>query len=284
MNSNQSPIIDAHQHFWELGRFDYSWLDAEPLEPIRRSYLPEDLAPHLDATGVMHSVFVQTQHNVEENRWVLDLAEKHEFLAGVVGWVDLQSEACEDQLLEFKAHPKFVGIRHVTHDEADDDFIVRPEVIRGLKVLEKYSVPFDLLFFIKHLKHGETVAKQCPNLPLVIDHISKPEIEAGRLDNWESNFRRVAECENVWCKLSGMVTEANWDNWSVSDLKPYFEVALEAFGPERLIFGSDWPVCELAGNYGDVHGAAMELISPLSQAEQNVIMGQNAINFYGLNV
>ena len=282
MENSNSPVVDAHQHFWELGRFDYSWLEAEPLEPIRKSYLPADLLPHLNATGVDKSVFVQTQHNVEENRWVLELAEQNDFIAGVVGWVDLASDECELQLEEFKYHPKFVGIRHVTQDEPDDDFIVRPDVIRGLQILEKHSIPFDLLFFVKHLKHAETVARQCPNLPLVIDHLAKPEIKDGRLDNWEQNFRNAAKCENVWCKLSGMVTEAVWHNWKTDDLRPYVDLALEVFGPSRLMFGSDWPVCELAGSYEEVYGAVKELISGLSDAEQSQIFGQTAIDFYKL--
>lgn len=284
MNTPKSPIVDAHHHFWELGRFDYSWLDAEQLEPIRKSYLPADLKPHLDATGVDKSVFVQTQHNVEENRWVLELAEQNDFITGVVGWVDLASDQCESQLEEFKDHPKFVGIRHVTQDEPDDDFIIRPEVIRGLQVLEKHSVPFDLLFFVKHLKHAKTVAQQCPDLPLVIDHLAKPEIKNGRLDNWEQNFRDAANCDNVWCKLSGMVTEADWQSWKSDDLRQYVEIALEVFGPSRLMFGSDWPVCELAGEYEAVFGVLQELLSDLSESEKSQIFGQTAIDFYKLQL
>lgn len=169
--------LDAHQHFWQLSReFDYRWLDAPALAPIKRDFLPEHLWPHLVATGVSRSICVQTQHNVEENRWALGLAKQHDFIAGVVGWVDLASPRCEEQLLSFKDHPKFVGVRHITQDEPDDDFIVRDDVLRGLRILERHGVPFDLLFHVRHLRHAATLAERLPNLPLVIDHLAKPAL------------------------------------------------------------------------------------------------------------
>lgn len=276
--------IDAHQHFWELGRFDYSWLDAEDLAAIRRNFLPSDLEPLIRQVDIDRTIFVQTQHNVVETRWVLELADQHEFICGVVGWVDLASVDCEDQLLEFKDHPRFVGVRHVTHDEPDDDFIIRDDVIRGLKVLEKHQVPFDLLFYVKHLRHAETLGKQLPELPMVIDHLSKPEIKHQRLNNWLDPFRAAARLPNVFCKLSGMITEANWQNWKASDLQQYVDVALEAFGAERCMFGSDWPVCELAGSYGQVHGALVECLASLSDDERAKIFGKTAQKFYGLTL
>jgi L-fuconolactonase len=279
-----SITIDAHQHYWELGRFDYSWLDTPELSKIRRSFLPNDLQPLIAETSIQKTIFVQTQHNVEENRWALGLCEQHDFIAGVVGWVDLAAENCEDQLLEFKSHPKFVGIRHVTQDEPDDEFIIRPEIIRGLKVLEKHNVPFDLLFYVKHLKHAATLGQQFPNLPMVIDHLAKPEIKAGNIENWIKNFKAAAACENIYCKLSGMITEADWEHWSANDLKPYVQTALELFGPDRLMFGSDWPVCELAGSYNQVHAALIEAIGPISDDEREKIFGSTAASFYGLDV
>ena len=203
--------IDAHQHFWQLDLpFNYSWLDATDLAPIRRDFLPGDLEPLIRSVEIDRIVFVQTQQNVEENRWVLGLAERHPFLAGVVGWVDLASEACEPQLLEFKDHPKFVGVRHVTQDEPDDDFIVRDDVLRGLRVLEKHGVPFDLLFYVKHLRHVPTLARHLPDLPMVIDHLAKPKIKEHWIDDWLPQFREAAACPNVACKLSGLITEADW--------------------------------------------------------------------------
>jgi len=276
--------IDSHQHFWQLGRYPYEWLSNEGLEPINRTYLPTDLEPHLDATGIDHSVFVQTQHNTDETRWICSLADDHDFLVGVVGWVDLASEQCEEQLLSLKEHPKFVGVRHVTHDEPDVDFIVRDDVLRGLAVLEKHRVPFDLLFFVEHLHHAKTIAERLPELPLVIDHLAKPHIKDGRNDNWLDNIRAAAALPNVYCKLSGMVTEADWQNWKPADLRPYVDTALELFGPQRCMFGSDWPVCELAGTYEQVHAALTECIAELTDDEQARILGGTAIDFYRLNV
>ena len=277
------PIIDAHQHFWQFAQpFNYDWLHQPQHAPICRDYLPKDLKPHLDNTGVEKTVFVQTQHNVEENRWVLGLAEENDFIAGVVGWVDLASEECEEQLQQFKDHPKFVGIRHITQDEPDDDFIIRPEVIRGLQVLQKHSVPFDLLFYVKHLQHATTLAQALPELPMVIDHLAKPRIKDQATDDWIDNFRAAAKYPNVYCKLSGMVTEADWQNWKPADLKPYVEAAMEAFGPERLMYGSDWPVCELAASYEQVHAALVEVLGPISDSERDAIFGGTAAKFYQL--
>ena len=280
-----SPVIDSHQHFWQLTPpFNYQWLNAPQLAPIKRDYLPETLAPQLRATGVDKSIFVQTQHNLAENRWALSLAEQHDWIAGVVGWVDLASEQCEEQLLEFKAHPKFVGVRHVTQDEPDDNFIIRPENMRGLRVLEKHGVPFDLLFYVRHLHHAATLARQLPQLPLVIDHLAKPRIKDQAIDDWLPSFRAAAAFPNVYCKLSGMVTEADWRHWRPADLRPYVQHALDLFGPDRCMFGSDWPVCELAGGYPRVHAALSEALGPLSAADREKVFGGTATNFYTLKV
>ncbi len=278
-----TPTIDAHQHFWQLnGPFDTRWLRAPSKTPICRDYLPADLEPHLTATGVQFSVFVQTQHDLAENRWALDLADRYPFVAGVVGWVDLASPACEDQLVEMRRHPKFVGVRHIVQDEPDDDFIVRPDVLRGLKVLEKHSAPFDMLFYVKHLRHAATLAQQFPNLPLVLDHLAKPHIKAGRTDDWLPHLRAAAVFPNVTCKLSGMVTEADWQAWKPADLIPYVRAALDHFGPERCMFGSDWPVCELAATYEQTHAALVEALGLLSATERAAIFGGTAQRVYRL--
>jgi len=277
--------IDAHQHFWQLSQpLDYQWLDAEPMAPIRRDFLPADLEPQIRAAGIDYTVFVQTQHNVAENRWVLELAERNDFICGVVGWVDLAGDQCEEQLLEFKDHPKFVGIRHVTHDEPDDDFIVRDDVLRGLAILERHNVPFDLLFYVKHLHHAQVLAERFPNLPMVIDHLAKPRIKDQALDDWLGNFLAAARYSNVYCKLSGLITEADWENWRTADLRPYVETALDSFGPERCMYGSDWPVCELAGSYQQVHAALVEALGKLSESENERIFGGTAREFYRLDV
>jgi L-fuconolactonase len=278
-----SRTIDAHQHFWQRGRFRGDvWLDEPQHRPISGSFLPEDLKPLLHWHGIDGSVFVQTQHDLEENRWALDLAKKHDFIRGVVGWVDLASPRCEEQLLEFKGNPRFVGIRHITQGEPDDDFIVRDDVVRGLKVLEKHRVPFDLLFYVRHLKHAATLAKKLPRLPMVIDHLAKPRIKDHVTEGWIEHLNAAAKFPNVYCKLSGMVTEADWKAWKPADLKPYVEAALEAFGPDRCMYGSDWPVCLLATPYPGQYGALSEVLSSLSAADRAKIFGGTAEKFYGL--
>jgi L-fuconolactonase len=275
--------IDAHQHFWQRGKFKGDvWLDEPQHKPISGSFLPDDLKPLLHWSGIDGSVFVQTQHDVAENRWALDLAAKNDIILGVVGWVDLAGPACEDQVLEFKGNPKFVGVRHITQGEPDDDFIVRDDVVRGLKVLEKHRVPFDLLFYVKHLKHAATLAKKLPGLPMVIDHLAKPRIRERITEGWIDPLKAAAKFPNVYCKLSGMVTEADWKAWKPADLKPYVDAALEAFGPDRCMYGSDWPVCLLAAPYAAVHGALNELLSALSASDRAKIFGGTAEKFYGL--
>jgi L-fuconolactonase len=280
-------IIDAHQHFWQRSLpFDYAWHEAPGMEPLRQDFLPADLAPLLQAAGVDGAVFVQTQHDLAENRWALGLAERHDWLLGVVGWVDLASPECAAQVEEFAAHPKFVGVRHITQDEPDDDFIVRPDVLRGLATLARHGVPFDLLFYVKHLRHAAPVARRFPDLPLAIDHLAKPRIVDGpprpRSDGWMEALQAAAQCDNVYCKLSGMITEADWREWRPADLRPYVDAALEFFGPERCMFGSDWPVCLLAGSYQQAFDALCECIGELSEAERARILGGTAAAFYGL--
>lgn len=280
-----SLIIDSHQHFWQLTQpFDYRWLDEPRLATIRRDYLPGDLLPHLQRAGVDKSIFVQTQHNLAENRWALSLSEQHDFLAGIVGWVDLANPECEKQLLEFKDHPRFVGVRHVTQDEPDDDFIISPEVLRGLQVLERHGIPFDLLFYVKHLRHAATVARHCPGLRLVIDHLAKPRIKDHAKGDWLPHLRAAAAMPNIYCKLSGMVTEADWQSWQPADLAPYVQHALDLFGPSRCMFGSDWPVCELAGSYERVHEATLACLASLSPSEQAEVLGGTAARFYDLRL
>lgn len=276
-------IIDAHHHFWDRSQpFEYGWLDTPELEAINRNFLPADLQPQLAACGISQSIFVQTQHNLEEARWVLSMRAEWDFLAGVVGWVDLRSPECESQLEMFADQEGFLGIRHVVQDEPDDEFIIQPETLRGLKVLERYGVPYDLLFYDRHLRHAATVADAVPNLPLVLDHLSKPRIKDGAIDEWARELRQAAQRPNLYAKLSGLITEADWKSWSVDHLRPYVEVALEAFGPQRLMYGSDWPVCELAGSYAQVFEAAKTLIADLSPEEQAKIWSGTAQSFYNL--
>ena len=279
-------IVDAHHHFWDrsMEGYDHSWLANDGLEKICRNYAPQDLQPLIEQAGVDRTVFVQTQHSVEETRWVLSLAEQHPWIAGVVGWVDLTSPECESQVQELKDHPKFVGVRHLVHDEPDDGFIVREDVQRGLSILEKYDVAYDLLFFVQHLPHAATVAQNFPNLRLVIDHLAKPKIKAGIIDGWREDLIEAAQYPNVYCKLSGMVTEADWENWTANDLRPYVDLALEYFTPDRCMFGSDWPVSDLASSYQQMFDALISCVGGVSESEREKILGLTAIDFYRLPV
>lgn len=274
-------IIDSHQHFWQVGRFDYPWLTPE-LGVLFKDYLPDSLEPILRKNHIAKTVLVQASNSVEETRWLLKLADEHEFIAGVVGWVDLKSSSVAPQLDEFTRHPKFKGVRHLVESEPLDDWLVQQEVLAGLKILEARNVPFDLLVHTRHLKLVPTVVEACPNLRFVIDHLAKPPIAKGEIEEWEASFATLARFPNMFCKLSGMVTEANQVNWKNDDLRPYVSVALDSFGPERLIFGSDYPVCLLAASYERVIESFQALLSELSSESRDRVFGANAINFYKL--
>ncbi|ADB15622.1 amidohydrolase 2 [Pirellula staleyi DSM 6068] len=275
--------IDAHQHFWDLGTtFYYDWLRSDDKQPICKNRLPADLAPLMREAGVARCITVQTQHNVAENVWADSLAHDNDFIAGVVGWVDLQSDDVEAQLIEAKQLGSLVGIRHVVQDEPDDQWLLRENVLRGLAVLERHAVPYDLLLYVKHLPLVPTLAARFPSLKLVINHLAKPEIKLGRLDNWEPHLRAAARFPNVYCKLSGMVTEADWTAWKPADLRPYVQVALDAFSPARCMFGSDWPVCELAASYSQVVDSLIESLGPISPSETEQIFRTTAEGFYGI--
>lgn len=275
-------VIDSHQHFWDLQRFEYSWL-SEDLGVLYQNYLPSDLKPLMGQAGVDATVIVQANQIVDETRWLLGLAAENDFLAGVVGWVDLTDEAVGDVLDEFADNKKLVGIRHVTHDEPDVDWQVRDDVKRGLGVLAKKGCTYDLLFRPPHLKHAATLGRAFPDLKLVIDHIAKPLIKDGAMDGWKDDMAAAAECENVYCKLSGMITEANWEHWKPADLKPFVDHVVDLFGFDRLMFGSDWPVALLAGSYQQVVDALKEVLGDLSESETEKVWGGTAAKFYGLD-
>ncbi|HVQ36991.1 MAG TPA: amidohydrolase family protein [Pyrinomonadaceae bacterium] len=277
-------IIDSHQHFWQVGRFDYPWMTPD-LGVLYRDYLPETLEPILDRNAVVGTILVQASNSLPETEWLLNLAERHQFIAGVVGWVDLTDPEMSRDLEGFKSHPKFKGVRHLVESEPADDWLSRPEVIRGLQTLEKHNVAFDLLVHTRHLAHVETVAAASPQLRLVVDHLAKPPIAAGTPDEiaaWAKALKAVAAYPNVSCKLSGLVTEANHSSWDAEDLRPFVERALEFFGPARLMFGSDWPVCLLAAPYPEVLGAFQYLLREIKEEEWTMIFSGNATEFYQL--
>jgi len=275
-------IIDSHQHFWQVGRFDYPWMSSS-VEVLYQDYLPDQLQPVLAENGVSKTVVVQASNSVEESRWLLSLADSHPFIAGVVGWVDLMSADVGRQLDELSAHPKFKGVRHLVESEPGDDWLVQPEVLRGLHRLADYGLSYDLLVHTRHLKYMPTVADSCPGLSLVIDHMAKPPIANGEITGWFNELKPVAANPNIQCKLSGLITEANWTTWTPNDLRPFVERALELFGPERLMFGSDHPVCLLAGSYKRVLESFQEILAELNEHDRDHIFATNAANFYRLN-
>ena len=277
----EDHIIDSHQHFWQVGRFDYPWMSSE-VEVLYRDYLPEALEPVLRENGVARTVAVQASNSVEETRWLLGLADAHPFVAGVVGWVDLAAPEVGRQLDELAAHQKFKGVRHLVEDEPADDWLVRPEVLRGMRELASRGLSYDLLVRVRHLPHARRLADECRDLRLVVDHAAKPPIAAGETKEWARGLGSLAECPNVFCKLSGLVTEADHRRWHTEDLRPYVETALEHFGPGRLIYGSDWPVCLLAARYGRVLRAFQTLLDGLGAEDRRRVFRDNAAAFYRL--
>jgi len=272
--------IDSHQHFWHFNKQDYGWMD-DSMSVIKRDFLPEHLLSELRSVGFDGSIAVQARQTLEETRWLLQLADNYPEIKGVVGWVDLQSEQADEQLSAFAGHPKAVGVRHVIHDEADDDFMLRPSFVRGVRLLVKYKLAYDLLIFPRHLPNTLKLIEQLDvKQAVVVDHIAKPLIKEGILSPWKENIRRLADFPSVYCKVSGMVTEADWHNWNPDDIKPYLDVVFEAFGPERIMIGSDWPVCLLAGSYSRVMDVVLDYISGLQAYEQLLIMGGTAQKVY----
>ena len=257
---------------------------------LYRDYLPAQLEPLLRENGVDKTVLVQASNSVAESRWLLQLAEENSFIAGVVGWVDLSASDLADQLREMTADRKFEGVRqklkgvrHLVESEPDDDWLVRREVLSGLKTLSAFNLSFDLLVHTRHLKHARHLVDRNPELSLVIDHLAKPPIAREEFAEWARELRPLAAYENVHCKLSGLVTEANWTTWQTNDLRPFVDYALELFGAERLMFGSDYPVCLLAASYERVLESFQELLKDLSSQQREKIFGGNATRFYRLN-
>ena len=274
-------MIDAHHHLWRYQASEYDWVDGF-MSVLKRDYLPEDLEPELKGAGVSGTVVVQARQSLEETRWLLKLAEEHSFIRGVVGWLDLRSPDLDRQLKEFASHSKLVGVRHVIHDEPDDAFMLEPGFRKGIACLEAHGLCYDQLLFPKHLERARVLVESLPAQRFVLDHLGKPEIKAGLLEPWSRDLKALAALPNVWCKLSGMVTEADWRSWTSADLLPYMETVLELFGPDRILVGSDWPVCRLAGEYSKVMQIVPEFIASLGQADQKKILFQNAIECYQL--
>lgn len=275
-------IIDSHQHFWQVGRFDYPWMRADD-KTLYRDFLPPALEPILNDCGVRQTVLVQASNSLEETRWLLELADRHAFIAGVVGWVDLTSPTVGWQLAEFIGHPKFKGVRHLVESEPDDAWLIQPSVLRGLKVLVDRDVAFDLLVHTRHLRNVLKMADRCPGLRLVVDHLAKPPVASGAIDDWSPEWIALSQIPDIHCKLSGLVTEADHARWKIDDLRPYYDFALDWFGPARMMFGSDWPVCLLAASYRQALEAYQELLRDLNLTERQRILADTAVKFYRLD-
>ena len=272
--------IDAHQHFGQIDKYDYVWMNPN-MGVLYKDYGPSDLWPLLKRNDIVRSVLVQTISSLDETRWFLDLAREHAFIGGVVGWVDLTDDGVGAVLDELTADPGFIGVRHQVHDEPDDKWLLHDDVMRGLGELQKRRIPYDLLIRPQHLEVSIRIANKFPQHPLVVDHIAKPNIADRQWDDWAAGMSALAACDNVLCKLSGMITEASQD-WKPADIRPYVEYLVDIFGPARCMFGSDWPVCLLAGNYEQIIDTLQQSVNHLSSSEQEEIFGGTADRFYGL--
>jgi len=276
-----AEMIDAHHHLWRYSAEDYGWISPE-MNVLRRDFVAQDLDRELQEAGVDGSVVVQARQSIEETRWLLELAAEDEAIRGVVGWLPLVSAELPAMLREFADYGKLKGLRHVIQDEPDDDFILREDFNRGVAALLDTGLVYDILIHERHLPQAAKFVERHPEQAFVLDHLAKPLIKDGILEPWRENLTRLAEHENVFCKLSGLVTEADWDAWTLDDLRPYLDIALEAFGAERLMAGSDWPVCLLASGYGQWWDALRAWAGRLDEDERERVFGLTAKRAYRL--
>jgi len=273
--------IDAHQHFWAYNESEYGWID-ESMQPLRRDFLPAHLKPLVDAAGIDGCVAVQARQSLEETRWLLELAAREPFVAGVVGWLDLQSESVRDDFELFAGVSKLVGVRHIVQSEPDDRFLLRPAFCRGVSLLEDLDLTYDVLIYPKHLAVAAEFVGRFRRQRFVIDHLAKPDVRGGELKAWERGIQRLAEYPNVVCKLSGLVTEADWVRWTPAQLRPYIDVVFDCFGADRLMAGSDWPVCTVAGDYQRVMSVWTDYLRERSPADRDAVLGGTAERIYDL--
>lgn len=270
--------LDSHQHFWNYDPGQYPWI--KPEWPIRRDLLPEALAAELRSCQIDGCVAVQARQTLEESRWLLALADEFPFIKAVVGWVDLRAPEVAAALAPLAAHPKFAGVRHVLQDEADDHYMLDDRFQHGIAQLRNFHLTYDLLIFPRQLPGALQLVSAHPDQPFVLDHIGKPPIAAKTLEPWRTRIRALAGCPNVSCKVSGLITEADWKRWQPADFRPYLDVVFDAFGPDRVMFGSDWPVALLAGTYQQVFELARDYVHPLGIEVEARFFGGNAAHFY----
>jgi L-fuconolactonase len=273
--------IDAHQHFWKYNQVEYSWI-SDSMKVLRRDFLPDDFLKHLNQVNFDGSIAVQARQSIEETRWLLELAGNYDFIKGVVGWIDLCSGEAESQISEFASDPKLVAVRHVLQDEPDDNFMLQDSFLRGIRLLKKFDLVYELLIFPRHLPYAMQLVKKFPDQKFVLDHLAKPLIKDKILSPWKEGIRQLALQPNVSCKLSGMVTEASWKGWSQNDFVPYLDVVFDSFGSSRLMIGSDWPVCTLASDYKETMQIIIDYIACKNEADWELIMGRNAERIYSL--
>jgi L-fuconolactonase len=274
--------IDSHQHFWRYNPEEHVWMD-DRMSAIKRDFLPEDLAPLLAAVEFDGSIAVQARQTVEETGWLLELSDHADFILGVVGWIDLCSSEVPSQLKRFAGHPKLRGVRHVIHDEQDDQFVRRPDFRRGIELLREFDLTYDLLLYPRHLPIAISLVEALPDQPFVLDHIGKPAIRDGQITSWKQDLEALAGLENVSCKLSGMVTESEWGRWQPEDFRRYLDIVFEAFGADRVMIGSDWPVCALSGAYQSVMSVVIDYCRQFPAEVGEAVLGGNCAAFYGLS-
>ena len=273
--------IDSHQHFWRYDAERDAWI-TDSMAVLRRDFLPEHLVAELAANAIDASIAVQVDQSENETMFLLDLAEKNKRIAGVVGWVDLQSPRVAERLEHFSHSSKLRGFRHIAQTEPDGRFLTREDFVKGVAQLRAFGFTYDILIYPKQLPAAIELVTRLLEQRFVVDHVAKPEIKSGKTSPWAAQMKEIAQNKNVFCKLSGMVTEADWKRWKAEDFKPYLDVVFDAFGAERLMFGSDWPVCLLAATYRQVKQLIEEYVKGFSQSDKDKIFGGNAARFYGL--
>jgi L-fuconolactonase len=270
--------IDAHQHYWKYDPAEYDWID-DTMPGLRRDFLPEDVRPEMDRAGFGAAIAVQARQTLEETRFLLDLADRHPSIVGVVGWVDLRAADARAQLERCARHPKLVGIRHIVQAEPDDRFLLGDDFCRGIALLPEFDLAYDILVYPRHLKVAAEFTRRFPGHRFVLDHLAKPEIRRGEIRSWEADLRSLAAQPNVFCKLSGLVTEADWQRWTPRQLRPYLDAAFDSFGAERLMVGSDWPVCTLAADYERTMSVFDDYVA---DRDRDAMLGGNAARFWNL--
>lgn len=273
--------IDSHQHFWKYNPVKDTWI-TDDMNILKQDFLPGDLHPLLQHNNIDGCVAVQANQSEAETEFLLQLAQENDFIKGVVGWVDLRADNLEERLEYFSENKKLKGFRHIVQAEPEDDFLLREDFCKGIKMLTKYNFTYDILIFPKQLKNAVAFVKNNPQQPFILDHISKPDFKKGNFSQWEKDIRSIASFPNVYCKVSGMVTESNWNNWKENDFEYCLDVVTEAFGMDRLMFGSDWPVCLVAASYQETANIVHRYYSKFSINEQEKLWSKNAIDFYHL--